>query len=127
MAEMAAGLRDIFHTGQPDYTVEMAWAKWQEMRDRRGKDYRAIKPPRDNEGYKFHMTCLNYAPRIQSMIYTTNWMERLNRGFRRVIKTRTAMPNEEAAITLIGIVAMEHKPFDRRLPNITTDKSPFPD
>ena len=73
------------------------------------------------------MTCLNYAPQIQAVIYTTNWIERLNRDFRRVIKMRTAMPNEEAVITLMGSVAMEHKPFDRQLPNITTDKSLFPD
>lgn len=31
------------------------------------------------------------------------------------------MPNEESAITLMGSMAMEHKPFDRNLPNITTD------
>ena len=40
---------------------------------------------------------------------------------------RLAMTNEEAVITLIGSVAMEHKPFDRQLPNITTDKPLFPD
>ena len=61
------------------------------------------------------------------MIYTTNWIERLNRDFRRVIKMRTAMPNEEAVITLMGSVAMDHKPFYRQLPNITVDKIFFPD
>ena len=59
-------------------------------------------------------------------MYRTS-MERLDRGFRRVIKMRAAMPNEKAAITLIGSVAMEHKPFDRQLPSITTDKTLFPD
>ena len=97
-------------------------------RARRSQDHRAIKLPRDNEDYKFYMTYLNYAPQIHSSInmYHTS-MKRLNRDFRRVIKMRTAMPNEEAVITLIGSVAMEHKPFDRQLPNITTDKSLFPD
>ena len=127
-AEMAADLRDIFRTGQPDYTVEMAWAKWQKMCDRWGKEYRAIKLLRNSEDYKFYMTYLNYAPQIQSSInmYHTS-IERFNRDFRRVIKMRTAMPNEEAVITLIGSVAMEHKSFDRQLPNITADKSLFPD
>ena len=32
-AELAADLRDIFRTGQRDYTVEMAWQKWQLMCD----------------------------------------------------------------------------------------------
>lgn len=125
-AALAADLRDIFRTGQRDYTIEMAWTKWQEMCDRWGKDYRAIKLLRNNVDYKAYMTYLNYAPEIQAMIYTTNWIERLNRDFRRVTRMRTAMPNEESVLTLIGSVAMDHKAFDRALPNITVDKTLFP-
>lgn len=125
-AALAADLRDIFRTGQRDYTIEMAWTKWQEMCDRWGKDYRAIKLLRNNADYKAYMTYLNYAPEIQAMIYTTNWIERLNRDFRRVTRMRTAMPNEESVLTLMGSVAMDHKAFDRVLPNITVDKTLFP-
>ena len=124
---LAADMRDIFRTGQRDYTVEMAWVKWQQMCDRWGKDYRSIKLLRNNPDYKAYLTYLNYAPEIQAMIYTTNWIERLNRDFRRVTRMRTAMPNEESVLTLIGSVAMEHKAFDRILPNITCDKILFPD
>lgn len=63
----------------------------------------------------------------QAMIYTTNWIERLNRDFRRVTRMRTAMPNEESVLTLMGSVAMDHKAFDRALPNMTIDKKLFPD
>ncbi len=35
---------------------------------------------------------------------------------------RTAMPNEESVLTLMGSVAMDHKAFDRILPNIAVDK-----
>lgn len=126
-AALAADLRDVFRTGQRDYTVEMAWTKWQAMCDRWGKDYLSFKRLRNNADYKAYMTYLNYAPEIQSMIYTTNWIERLNRDFRRVTKMRTAMPNEESVLTLMGSVAMEHKPFDRVLPRITSDKTLFPD
>lgn len=125
-AAFEADLRDIFRTGKRDYTVEMAWKKWQEMCDRWGKDYRAIKLLRNNAYYKAYMTYLNYAPEIQAMIYTTNWIERLNRDFRRVTRMRTAMPNEESVLTLMGSVAMDHKAFDRALPNITADKTLFP-
>ena len=47
-AALAADLRDIFRTGQRDYTVETAWAQWQDMCDRWGKDYLSIKRLRDN-------------------------------------------------------------------------------
>ena len=72
------------------------------------------------------MIYLNYAPEIQGMIYTTNWIERLNRDFRRVTRMRAAMPNEDSVLTLLGSVAMEHKPYDRILPKITIDKKLFP-
>lgn len=126
-AALAADLRDIFRTGQRDYTVEMAWTKWRDMCERWGKDYLSIKRLRDNPDYKAYLTYLNYAPEIQGMIYTTNWIERLNRDFRRVTRMRTAMPNEESVLTLMGSVAMDHKAFDRALPNITADKKLFPD
>ena len=124
-AALAADLRDSFRTGQRDYTVEMAWTKWQEMCDRWGNDYRAIKLLRNNADYKAYMTYLNYSPEIQAMIYTTNWIERLNRDFRRVTRMRTAMPNEESVLTLMGSVAMDHKAFDRALPNMTIEKKLF--
>ena len=59
-AALAADLRDIFRSGQRDYTVEMAWTKWKEMCDRWGNDYRAIKLMRNNDDYKAYMTYVNY-------------------------------------------------------------------
>ena len=75
----------------------------------------------------FYRVLSNYAPQIQSMIYTANWIERLNRDFRRVTRMRTAMPNEESVLTLMGSVAMDHKAYDRKLPNITYDMLLFPE
>lgn len=126
-AALASDLRDVFRTGQRDYTVEMAWKAWMDLCERWGKDYISIRRLRNNADYKVYMTYLNYSPEIQSMIYTTNWIERLNRDFRRVTKMRTAMPNEESVLTLMGSVAMDHKAFERILPRITMDKILFPD
>lgn len=75
----------------------------------------------------FYRVLSNYAPQILSMIYTTNWIERLNRDFRRVTRMRIAMPNEESVLTLMGSVAMDHKAYDRILPNITYDMLLFPE
>lgn len=105
----------------------MAWEAWQDMCGRWGKDYAVIKRLRNNLDYKTYMTYLNYAPEVQAMVYTTNWIDRLNRIFRRVTRMRTAMPNEESLLTLIGSVAMEHEPFERILPRIKMDKTLFPD
>ncbi len=41
------------------------------------------------------------------MIYSTNWIERLNRDYKRVLKMRGAMPNGSSVLALMGSVAME--------------------
>lgn len=62
--------------------------------------------------YKRHDFCelftyLNYTVTQRRMLYTTNWIERLNKSFRRTLKVRNALPNPQAAMTLMGYVALE--------------------
>ena len=52
-------------------------------------------------------TYLEYPSFIQRMIYSTNWVERLNKDYRRVLKMRGAMPSADSVIALMGAVAME--------------------
>lgn len=42
-----------------------------------------------------------YPPEIRRMIYTTNAIESLNAGLRKIIKTRGSFPNDDAALKLI--------------------------
>ena len=65
--------------------------------------------------------------RIQSMIYTMNWVERLQKDFHRVTRMRCAMPNEESVILLMGKTAMDKKSYLRLVPRINLDRSLFPD
>ena len=52
-----------------------------------------------------YFTYLNYPVSIQRMIYSTNWIERLNRDYKRVLKMRGAMPSPESVLFLMGSVA----------------------
>lgn len=58
-----------------------------------GKNYQTFRLMRDNTDYKTCMNYMNFALEIQSMIYTTNWIECLNRDFRKATRTRTTMPD----------------------------------
>lgn len=90
------------------------------------KRYGFFRCLRSDPDYKAYMTYLNFAPGIQRMVYTTNWIERLNRDFRRVLRMRTAMPSGDSVITLIGSVAMNRRATGRLLPNTTSDGKLFP-
>ena len=41
------------------------------------------------------------------MIYTTNWIKRFNKSYRRTLNIRGAFPNEESVLALITSVAID--------------------
>ena len=62
---------------------------------------------------------------MRSMIYTTNWIEQLNKDFRRVLIARNSMPNEDSVITLLGQVAMNKQAYHRKVPKLNYEGSLF--
>ena len=44
---------------------------------------------------------------INSRFHTTNWIERLNRKYKRTIKMRTSMPTSKSVLFLLASVAMQ--------------------
>ncbi|WP_249113018.1 transposase [Prevotella nigrescens] len=44
---------------------------------------------------------------MQRCIYTTNWIERLNRKYKRTIRMRTSMRSDKSVLFLLASVAME--------------------
>ena len=124
---LSEDLRDVFRTGDRSYTRDDAWGRWQELCDKWGASYRCFKAMRDEPYYMDYFTYLDYDSRIQSMIYTTNWIERLQKDFRRVTRMRGAMPNDESVLTLMGKTAMDKDSYGRQLPRMDCDKTLFPD
>ena len=125
--DLADDLRDVFRTGDKDYTPEQGWDAWQSLCKKWGKDYHSIKKMGEKPEYRYYFTYLKYHHRIQSMIYTTNWIERLQRDFRRVLRMRGAMPNEESVIVLMSKTAMDKRAYYRALPAIDMDEKLFPE
>lgn len=123
---LAEDLRQVFKTGDASYTQETAWESWCRLLEK-WKAYQSIGRMRGKIEYICYFTYLNYHPRIQSMIYTTNWIERLQKDFRRVTRMRGALPNEESLLVLMGKTAMDKEVYARALPGIDLDKKLFPD
>ena len=47
-----------------------------------------------------YFTYMDFPVQVQRCIYTTNWIERLNRKYKRTIKTRTSMPSNKSVLFL---------------------------
>ena len=74
------------------------------------------------ERYRFYFTYFKYERQIRGMIYTTNWIERLNRDYKRVLNMRGAMPNPNAVILLMGTVAQNLEVYKYPIYNFLESK-----
>nr|WP_317038879.1 transposase [Prevotella amnii] len=45
-----------------------------------------------------YFTYMDFPKEVQRCIYTTNWIKRLNRKYKRTINMRTSMPSAQAVI-----------------------------
>lgn len=123
--KLSCELKEIFQTGDRSYTIKAAWALWLAFTERWGKKYPSIKAMQFEGRYKRYFTYLEYDHRIQAMIYTTNWIERLNRDYKRVTKMRGALPDPKAAILLLGNVAMTRSAYERKVPKLNYEEKLF--
>ena len=61
-------------------------------------------------------TYIDYPPTIRRMLYTTNWIERLNKHIRKVIKNKNSFPSEVSAMNLIFLAIMNFETRVYRYP-----------
>jgi len=122
-APVAADLKDVFRTGEREDSRELGWARWVHFCSKWGRYYPSIRRMAEDERYKLYFTYLSYDYRVQSMLYSTNWIERLNRDYKRTTRMRGALPSPEATILLLGYVAMDRPAYQRKIPKLDAEQS----
>lgn len=127
--EVAEDMKDIFKTNDPHYTKEEALKRLEAFINKWGKTYRRILNLKKQTNLLYYFTYLDYDYRVQSMIYTSNWVENLNKKYRKALKIRNSMPSEESVLLLLGKVAMDSNYKYLRYPvnNFKFDKTLFPE
>lgn len=68
-------------------------AKWNKL-------YPSVVRSWNNKFYKL-TKFMDYPAAIRKQIYTTNWIERMNREFRKVTKNKTSFPTPDSALKLL--------------------------
>lgn len=122
---MSVELKEVLKAGVPGRTQVQAYREWQELCERWGKRYPAFKRRQNSERYRLYFTFLNYHYAIQDMVYTTNWVERLNRAHRRVTRMRGALPDVDSALLLLGNAAINMTAYKRRIARFLEDEENF--
>jgi transposase-like protein len=123
---LAEDLREVFATDRPDDTPEKGCQRWQVLCGKWQGKYRRFSTLQTDPLYRAYFTYLKYDWRMRNMIYTTNWIERLHKDFRRVLKARNSMPDEDSVITLLGHVAMNKRAYTRKVPKLDYEQRLFP-
>jgi len=94
--EMAEDIRAIYTQTKLEYAekeLERLTGKWQKL-------YPSITRSWNEKFYKL-TKFLAYPAAIRKSIYTTNWIERMNREFRRVTRNKSSFPTSESALKLM--------------------------
>jgi len=123
--EMGNDLREVFQTENQNDSKSAGINRWKSFCEKWGRYYTNFIKKGENPRYELYFTYLDYHWTIRSMIYSTNWIERLNRDFKRTTKMRGALPSPDAVLFLLGSVAMNRKAYDYKIPKIDNEKLKF--
>lgn len=114
--QMSRELEELFEMEDFSCTSAQGYEKLTIFAERWGSRYPSLKRL-GHERNAAYFTYLSYPPQYRRMIYTTNWIERLNRSYKRVLRMRASMPSPQATLFLLGSVAFEktNTTYARRL------------
>lgn len=104
--EFCQGLKKVFDPDR-NHTIKSATKNLSLFLKKWSVKYSMFAKQSEDESLELYFTYFKFSPKVRRMIYTTNWIERLNKSFKRTIKIRNALPTPQAAITLLGYTAME--------------------
>lgn len=124
-AALVEGFRKVFRTDDPNDSKKAMMERYRSFLNQWAVNYPAFKSRLKNERMELYFTYVQYDYRIRSMIYTTNWIERLNRDFKRTTRMRGALPNPEATLLLLGGVAMTKTKYERKVPKLNYEQNKF--
>ncbi|WP_371189889.1 IS256 family transposase [Thalassotalea ponticola] len=121
--DVAEDLRFVFNLeDQSDDREEfLLRATW--LSDKWGKRYPSFKVFIDEVYMYYYATYLDFEPMIRNMIYTTNWIERLNKSFKRTLKIRNSMPSVDSVLTILSKVALDMNQTTYQYPISRFEKS----
>lgn len=122
--EVMEDLKAVLDPSNPNDSQEAGFNRFLEFVEKWQKKYPSFKAMK-NHRYILYFTYLNYHVQIRRMIYTTNWIERLNRNYKRVLRMRSSMPSPESVLFLLGSVAIRRNEFNYPIFQFSYDKELF--
>jgi transposase-like protein len=118
---LQAELKTVFTLDDPMDRPQKGYQRHAAFLERWTSKYKAFAYLKHEPRYMLYFTYLAIDRSIRSMVYGTSWIKRLNRDYKRVLRMRGALPNPDAAILLLGQVALCRNAYDRKIPKLNHD------
>ncbi len=108
---------NVFRRGEKDYTPKKAEENLHIFIEKWKKNYSSITQQFFKRDLSHYFEYLNMPYQVQKMVYTTNWIERLNKEIRRTTRVRNSFPNDASAMNLICmfLIDKEGKSYSRKV------------
>ncbi len=110
--QIAQELRDVLDPSNPADKPEIGHQRFINFIQKWLKKYPSLKTYLSSRS-RLYFNYLQYHHEIRRMIYTTNWIERLNRNYKRTLRMRSAMPSPESVVFLIASVASRRAEYNK--------------
>ncbi len=110
--EVANELKEVLNPSNADDSPSKGYKRFTDFISKWVEKYPSFKvylTPR----YKLYFNYLNYHVDIRRMIYTTNWIERLNRDYKRTLRIRGSMPSPDSVVFLLASVASRKTEYEK--------------
>ena len=104
----------VFRLEEPNYSIDEATKNLEKFLSKWKKIYPSIERKFKTEHLENYFAYLHFPYKIQRMIYTTNWIERLNKHLRKTLRVRNSFPNPDSAINLVAasLIEFENNTYD---------------
>jgi transposase-like protein len=115
---LGSDLKEVFVIDDKHYTIVDGKKNLDIFINKWRKKYPYLPQKFKGEHLENYFAYLHFPYKIQRMIYTTNWVERLIKGIRKTQKHRNAFPNPDSALNLIGafLIDFERNTYQYSLP-----------
>lgn len=108
---IAKDLKEVLDPSNPNDNATKGYERFTDFINKWITKYSSLKTYRLPRN-KLYFNYLNYHVEIRRMIYTTNWIERLNRNYKRTLRMRSSMPSPESVVFLLASVANRRNEYN---------------
>ena len=112
-AALVSDWRDVLGLDEPEHNVDTFCQRMEAFIDTWATKYPGIKRQLPSHKWCYYSAYLHYPFALRRMLYTTNWVERLNKAIRKVTHHVNSFPSPDSALNLVFMVSkqMEDKTY----------------